>query len=124
MSVRKRKWTTRSGEAKEAWIVDYFDQDGDRHIQTFARKKDADAYHDRSRSTCVQGIHTAASKSITVAQAADDWIAYVELEGRERATVASIASTSTCTSSRASAGEAGQADDAAHQQVPRRPAGG
>ena len=44
MSVRKRKWTTRSGEAKEAWIVDYTDQQGDRHIKTFARKKDADAY--------------------------------------------------------------------------------
>jgi hypothetical protein len=43
MSVRKRKWTTRSGETKEAWIVDY-SQDGERHIETFKRKKDADAY--------------------------------------------------------------------------------
>ena len=87
MSVRKRKWTTRSGEAKEAWIVDYFDQQGARHIHTFARKKDADEYHDKVKVDVRQGIHTAASKSITVAQAADDWIAYVELEGRERATV-------------------------------------
>jgi len=45
MSVRKRKWVTSKGEAKEAWIVDYADQDGDRHIQTFERKKDADARH-------------------------------------------------------------------------------
>ena len=87
MSVRKRKWTTRSGEAKEAWIVDYFDQQGARHIHTFARKKDADEYHDKVKVDVRQGIHTAARKSITVAQAADDWIAYVELEGRERATV-------------------------------------
>jgi hypothetical protein len=43
MSVRKRKWTTRSGEMKEAWIVDYA-QDGHRHIETFKRKKDADDY--------------------------------------------------------------------------------
>ena len=44
MSVRKRTWRTRTGEAKEAWIVDYTDQQGARHIHTFARKKDADAY--------------------------------------------------------------------------------
>jgi hypothetical protein len=31
MSVRKRKWTTSKGEAKEAWIVDYVDQQGERH---------------------------------------------------------------------------------------------
>ena len=43
MSVRKREWTTRKGERREAWIVDYVDQQGDRHIQTFERKKDADA---------------------------------------------------------------------------------
>ena len=41
MSVRKRAWTTRLGERKEAWIVDYIDQQGARHIHTFARKKDA-----------------------------------------------------------------------------------
>ena len=42
MSVRKRTWRTSKGEAKEAWIVDYVDQQGDRHIETFERKKDAD----------------------------------------------------------------------------------
>ena len=51
MSVRKRTWTTRLGEAKEAWIVDYADQNGERHIQTFSRKKDADAYHATVRVT-------------------------------------------------------------------------
>jgi integrase len=87
MSVRKRKWTTRSGEAKEAWIVDYTDQDG-RHIETFARKKEADERHATVKVGVRHGVHTAPSKSITVAQAADNWIAYVELEGRERSTLA------------------------------------
>jgi integrase len=41
MSVRKRTWTTAKGEKKEAWIVDYVDQDGDRHTETFKRKKEA-----------------------------------------------------------------------------------
>ena len=45
MSVRKRKWTTAKGEERESWIVDYVDQDGNRHIETFPRKKDADEYH-------------------------------------------------------------------------------
>ena len=32
MSVRKRTWTTRKGEMKEAWVVDYADQNGKRHL--------------------------------------------------------------------------------------------
>ena len=44
MSVRKRTWKTRKGEAREAFIVDYFDQDGERHIRTFEREKDAKDY--------------------------------------------------------------------------------
>jgi integrase len=87
MSVRKRKWTTRGGETKEAWLVDYFDQDGDRHIVTFARKKDADEYHAKARVDVLKGLHTAPSKSITVAEAAENWIKRVMADGRERTTV-------------------------------------
>ena len=43
MAVRKRTWTTAKGEPREAWVVDYRDRQGDRHIETFDRKKDADA---------------------------------------------------------------------------------
>jgi len=88
MSVRKRKWITRNGEAKEAWIVDYVDQEGSRHLKTFDRKKEADEYHATVRVDVRAGTHTPASKSITVAQAADDWIKSIELEGREAATLA------------------------------------
>jgi len=87
MSVRKRVWTTRTGETKEAWIVDYFDQHRQRHIKTFERKKEADAHLAAVKHEIGEGIHTAISKSITVAKAADDWIAYVEGEGRERSTI-------------------------------------
>jgi integrase len=87
MSVRKRKWTTRLGEAKEAWIVDYVDQQGDRHIHTFARKKEADDYRATVKVDVRHGTHTAPSKSITVAAAAESWIKRVEAEGRERTTV-------------------------------------
>jgi integrase len=87
MSVRKQIWRTAKGERKEAWIVDYLDRDGDRHIETFARKKDADQRHDAVRVNVREGVHTAISKSITVAQAAEDWIEGVQLEGRERTTI-------------------------------------
>ncbi len=66
MSVRKRKWITRSGEEREAWIVDYVDQDGERHIETFAKKKDADARHDEVKVDVRAGVHVAPSKSVTV----------------------------------------------------------
>src|SRR5262249_53574468 len=87
MSVRKREWTTNQGEEREAWIVDYADQDGDRHIRTFAKKKDADAYHDTVRVDVRQGVHTAPSKSRTVAEAADAWIKSAEADGLERSTL-------------------------------------
>jgi integrase len=87
LSVRKRKWTTRSGEVKEAWIVDYT-LEGERHIETFKKKKDADAYAQQVGVDIRAGTHTPVSKSITVAQAAEDWIKSVELEKREASTIA------------------------------------
>jgi integrase len=88
MSVRKRTWVTRFGEQRESWIVDYVDQHNKRHIRTFERKKDADEYHAKVRVDVRAGVHTAPSTSITVSEAAADWLRHVELEGRERATVA------------------------------------
>jgi integrase len=88
MSVRKRTWTTAKGEKKEAWIVDYVDQDGDRHIETFKRKKEADAFHAQVGVDVRAGTYTAPSKSITVKEAAEDWIRSVALDGREVSTLA------------------------------------
>ena len=88
MAVRKRIWRTQSGQRREAWIVDYVDQAGDRHIGTFARKKDADAAHAKVNVDVGAGIHIAPSKSITVAEAAKEWIESVKLEGREATTIA------------------------------------
>jgi integrase len=87
MSVRKRKWTTRLGEAREGWIVDYADQNGVRRQRAFDRKKDADAYHSTVRVEVKQGVHTAPSTSVAVAEAASEWLARVEADGRERTTL-------------------------------------
>src|SRR5262249_13959061 len=74
MSVRKRRWITSKGETKEAWIVDYVDQIGVRHIETFERKKDADEYQATVKVEVRKGTHVAPSKSPTVAEAADTWL--------------------------------------------------
>jgi integrase len=87
MSVRKRKWTTAAGETKEAWIVDYHDQGGGRHIETFARKKDADARHAEVRVDVKAGIHVAPSRSPTVLEAGENWIKGAEARGLERSTL-------------------------------------
>ncbi|WP_298427567.1 site-specific integrase [Rhodoblastus sp.] len=88
MSVRRREWTNSKGETKTSWIVDYVDQTGRRHIKTFARKKDADAYHAQARVEVRAGVHTADSDSKTVQAAADLWLATCEAAGLEAATLA------------------------------------
>jgi integrase len=86
MSVRKRVWTTRRGERKEAWTVDYA-VNGSRHLKTFERKKDADAYYAQVSVDVGKGIHIAPSKSITVAEAGKLWIKACEEAELERATI-------------------------------------
>src|SRR5260370_8506521 len=88
MAIRKRKWTTRTGEVRENWIFDYRDQRGDRHIRTFARRKDAEDYQATVKVDIQKGVHPAPSKSVTIAQAAADWLKFSEGECLERATLA------------------------------------
>ena len=87
MSVRKRTWKSPNGEMREAWVVDYVDQHGDRHIKTFAKKRDADAHHAIVGVAVRAGTHTADSKSATVAKAAELWLASCDAAGLERATI-------------------------------------
>jgi integrase len=87
MSVRKRTWKGRDGEQREAWVCDYVDGQGQRHIETFARKADAIARHAKVAVDVAAGVHTPVNKSLTVKEAAEDWLRTVELEKRERSTV-------------------------------------
>jgi integrase len=84
MSVRKRKWQTAKGEVREAWIVDYT-VNGTRHIETFARKKDADAREAEVTVDIGKGIHIAPSRTPTVREAGEMWLG--SCVGLERATV-------------------------------------
>ena len=85
-SIRKRTWKS-GGEEKTAWIADYFDQSGKRHIKTFAAKKAADAWLVTARGEVQRGVHTPENTSITVAEAAELWLQTGELEELERSTL-------------------------------------
>src|SRR6476619_6765949 len=87
MSVRKRIWKSPNGESREAWVVDYVDQCGERHLKTFVKKRDADAHHAIVGVAVRAGTHTADSKSTTVAKAAELWLASCDAAGLERTTI-------------------------------------
>jgi integrase len=87
MSVRKRAWETRTGEQKVAWVLDYRDQHGKRHIETFKRQKDAVAREAEVRIGVKKGLHVAPFDSPTVAEATQRWLNKVEADGREATTL-------------------------------------
>jgi integrase len=87
MAVRKRNWTTRKGEAREAWVVDYTDPAGRRRFKTFERKGDADNAAATIKVEIGKGTHVAIDTKVTVADIADNWIRRLEAEGRERSTL-------------------------------------
>ena len=86
-TVRKRSWQS-GGEAKTAWVADYFDQAGKRHLKTFTTKKTAEAWLVTARHEVAKGVHTPESTSITVAEATALWIERGEREKLEPSTLA------------------------------------
>jgi len=87
MSVRRRNWTNADGSQGEAWVVNYTDADGKRRLKSFERKRDADAYHAKVAVDVGAGIHTAESRSITIAAAGERWIKEAEGARLERSTL-------------------------------------
>ncbi len=86
MSVRKRTWSTPSGEARTGWQADYTDAKGKRRRKMFERKKEADAFMLTAASEVREGIHVAETDSVTVEKAGELWIAAKIRAGREAAT--------------------------------------
>lgn len=86
MSIRKRLWTT-NGETRSAWIVDYTDQRRKRHQKTFRTKKEAEAFRDRMAVEVRQGLHVPDRDTVTVAEAASQWINSCKSDNLERSTV-------------------------------------
>jgi integrase len=88
MSVRKRQWQAANGEIKNAWVCDYFDQHGKRRNETFPTEKQAKLREAQVRLDISKGKHVALDTKATVADIARRWLKQVEVDGRERATLA------------------------------------
>ena len=84
-SIRKRTWTTKSGE-KSAWIVAYLHK-SKQHIRTFKTKKAAAEWRATMTVERQKGIHVPASTSITVAEAGQRWLDQAMNDGLELASV-------------------------------------
>jgi integrase len=87
MSIRKRNWTTASGEAKSAWLVDYRDGAGKRRFKTFNTRKAAADFAATAHVEVKAGVHTADAASVTVATAAAEWIKAGREAGLEASTL-------------------------------------
>ncbi len=87
MSIRKRKWTSAKGVAKEAWVFDYVDAGGVRRLQTFRTKKEADKAETDVRGELRDGVHVADSASISVTAAGKTWLVHSEANGLEKTTL-------------------------------------
>jgi integrase len=87
MSIRRRSWTNGDGSKGAAWVVDYTDQRGERHIKSFDKRKDADAYRAAVAVDVHKGTHIADSKSAMVTEAAQLWLKSSDAAGLERATI-------------------------------------
>ena len=86
MSVRK-KIVMSKGEPVTWWLADYFDGAGDRHQRRFKTKKEAAAHHDQIKTAIRAGQHVALPRDLTIAGAAQKWLAKVDADGRERSTL-------------------------------------
>lgn len=88
-SIRSREWTAPSGTKKSAWVVDYRDASGHRRSKQFKRKKEAEAWLVSAAWEVTQGTHTPDSQSITVQDAATQWLDRRRADDLEPTTIAS-----------------------------------
>ncbi|HVY14485.1 MAG TPA: site-specific integrase [Rhodopila sp.] len=72
---------------KTAWVCDYFDQSGKRHLKTFPTKKAATDFETTTRNEVASGTHTPERDSITVAEAGGLWLERGKRKGLERSTL-------------------------------------
>ena len=87
MAVRKRAWMTSTGERREAWVADYTDSTGKRHVKTFARKAEATAALATITVAVKEGRHTPARSDIKLVEAAARWLSSCQAAGLERSTI-------------------------------------
>jgi integrase len=90
-TITERRWHTADCTERRAWRCTFTDQDGNRVTKQFAKRKDADAWLVQARGRVASGTFTRESTSITVQQAAADWIEHAKARGLERGTMLMMA---------------------------------
>jgi hypothetical protein len=108
--VPKRTWTNREGE-QTAWVADYFDQAGKRHIKTFERKLDAEAWLVTTRGEVARGTHTPesapASPSPRRVSYGSRGVGSKDSKGRRSSNIASMSICTSCHPGSATRGSRG-----------------
>jgi integrase len=87
MSIRKRTWVSAKKGKRDAWVVDYTDQDGRRRLRTFQRKSEAEQFAATTRVQIREGTHVPDSASVTVKEAGDLWLASGRANNLEASTI-------------------------------------
>jgi hypothetical protein len=73
-TVRKRQWADAQGKTKTAWFVDYYDGQGKRRRETFATRRAGDSRRLEIENELKSGTHIPDADSITVGEAARQWL--------------------------------------------------
>jgi integrase len=78
-----RRWGTAAGEKREAWVVEWWDENEKRHREHFRTKRKAfEKYDDLQRSAGARAASAGLVAGATVAQAGEHWLDQVESSGR------------------------------------------
>ena len=77
-SIRKRSWTTKSGEKRTAWQLNYVDRHGALQQKQFMSKREADDERVRIEGQIATGVHVPDKNSISVGDAAKAFLSDFE----------------------------------------------
>ena len=77
-SIRKRTWTTATGETRTAWTVDVVDASGNRQRRQFSTKREAERWRVEVEGQLQAGTFRPDASKVTVAVACDGYLEYAE----------------------------------------------
>ncbi len=76
--IRRRSWTTGSGEKRSAWAVDFVDAQGDRQRRQFATKREADDFRVQAEGQVRAGTFRSGADRTTIQEAAEAYLKHCQ----------------------------------------------
>ncbi len=77
-TVRKRQWTSAKGAEKTAYIVDFYDNNGNRQRKQFSRFKIAEKFRVKMEGQVADGTHRPDAAKVTVSEACKLFLAHCQ----------------------------------------------